>query len=134
MSDPGTEREEHPPRTTPSRIFAALGLYALGLAAIYGATTDDRTGLALLIITGVGGLSFAWWLHRQGADLGADPTSTSIDPPPYVPSASSSPIVMGAGVTLIVAGIPLGLWVVVPGIVLLAWGIDRFVRQVLDHD
>lgn len=137
MSTPDHHDSE---RTTPARIFGLLGAYAIGLGLVYGATTDERTGLALLLITGIGSLGFALWLHQHRHDAPNDgPTSPlptlspQLDPPPFVPPTSTAPLLLGTGVTLVVAGIPLGVWVVVPGMVLVAWGIDRFIRQVIDH-
>jgi len=135
-----TPDHDHAERTTPARIFGLLGAYALVLGSIYGATSDERTGLALLLITGIGSLGFAGWLHqhrRDPSNRAPGPTSSddtrAVDRPPYVPPTSTAPLLLGAGTTLVIAGIPLGLWVVVPGLVLVAWGVDRFIRQVVDH-
>lgn len=139
MSTPHPDSAE---RATPARIFGLLGIYALGLGLIYGLTADERTGLALLLVTGLASLGFAWWLRRQRGEA-EDATNDRLapeagrpvprDPPPYLPSTSLGPLLLGAGTTMVVAGIPLGLWVVVPGLALVAWGVDRFIRQVVDH-
>lgn len=122
-------------------MFFLLAAYAIGLGVLYGLTDDDRAGLVLLLLSGVASGGFALWLVLVGdrpvaapAAAAADADSgSSEDPPPYLPTASLAPLLMGAGATLTVAGIALGLWVLLPGLVLLGWGVSAFARQSRDR-
>jgi hypothetical protein len=117
-------------------IFAALAVYAIGLGVLYGLTDDDRTGLVLLLLSGVASLGFAAWLYlfgREPSDGVAPEPAEAGDAPPYLPTTSLAPLLLGGGATLAVAGVVLGLWVLVPGLLLLGWGVSAFARQSRDR-
>jgi hypothetical protein len=64
--------------------------------------------------------------HEAGATAGADD--------PFLPHESVWPLELGAGMTLALCGFVLGLWILVPGIVLtahamLGWTIQSRVRR-----
>jgi hypothetical protein len=126
------------PRVGPG-IFAALALYAIGLGVVYGLTDDERSGLVLLLLAGVASGGFATWLYLFGRETSEDGSVApeppeAGDPAPYLPTTSLAPLLLGGGATLAVAGVPLGLWVLLPGLVLLGWGVTAFARQSRDRD
>lgn len=52
----------------------------------------------------------------------------------YLPHASVWPFAMGLGAAGVIVGLVLGIWVVLPGAVLLALGVGGFVRQTRRRD
>jgi hypothetical protein len=52
----------------------------------------------------------------------------------YLPHASAWPLAIGLGAATVANGLVLGLWVIVPGAVLMALGIGGFVRQTRRRD
>lgn len=125
-----------PTRRVGPGIFAALAVYAIGLGVVYGLSDGDRTGLVLLLLTGVASAGFAAWLawfgREDDAESPAGPGVTD-DPPPYLPTTSLAPLLLGSGATLAIAGVPLGTWVLVPGLLLLGWGVSALARQSRDR-
>jgi predicted lipid-binding transport protein (Tim44 family) len=54
--------------------------------------------------------------------------------PRYLPHASAWPLAMGLGAATIANGLVLGVWVIVPGVLLFAVGVGGFVRQTRHRD
>jgi hypothetical protein len=52
----------------------------------------------------------------------------------YLPHASAWPFAIGLGAATLANGLVLGLWVIVPGVILMAIGIGGFVRQTRRRD
>ena len=123
-------------RAVSVRIFLGLAAYAVVLAIVYGVASGELAGLALLAIAGLGSFGFATWLHLQpptAVSEGEGSPAESDERPPYLPTTSAAPLLLGGGATLLIAGIPLGLWVSVPGALVLVWGIHQLIRQNVDH-
>lgn len=116
------------------RIFLALTAFFVVLAVVYAATADGEwAGVALLGLSG--GLSlmtggFLALLDRRGglreelvvADY-EDRESL------FLPHASLRPFWAGSGAVLIAAGLPLGAWLLLPGVVLLGVGLVGMVEE-----
>lgn len=118
----------------PRRVFLAIGGLVAGLAVLYWFTAYEDAGTVMLALAAV--LAswygvFLWLrLRRTGTDVeagsavSAAPATTA-----YLPHASVWPFAMGLGVTLLLDGVVLGIWVMVPGAGLLVLGIAGFLRQ-----
>ena len=136
----------------PTRIFLFVGLFLLALGILYGATAYEESGTVMLLGGGALGLwigAYLWLQLRAGtredeaAGLG---TATALVPSGaaegavveheglYLPHASAWPFAIGLGAATLANGLVLGLWVIVPGVALMAIGIGGFVRQTRRRD
>jgi Cytochrome c oxidase subunit IV len=117
-----------------SRIFLALTVFFVVLAVIYWFASDyEWAGTALLALSG--GLSaltggFLLLLDRRGG------LREELVPEDYedrevlfLPHASLRPFWLGAGVVLVAAGLPLGVWLLLPGGVLIAIGLVGMIEE-----
>lgn len=159
---PGTEGPEghelRPPvddGKVPWRVFLAIGTFLAAVGALYWSTAYEESGTVMLLLAA--GLA-TWiaaylWLHQRTA-TGAHPTGLAGGPaeaaaatgaaPPgagkaqddghYLPHASAWPFAIGLGAATVANGLALGLWVIVPGVALLALGVGGFVRQTRHRD
>src|SRR5690606_40724296 len=64
----------------------------------------------------------------------AEPGTGEAEDGHYLPHASVWPFAIGVGAATLANGLVLGLWVIVPGAVLLVVGIAGFVRQTRHRD
>jgi Cytochrome c oxidase subunit IV len=136
-SDPGVDDA-----TVPWRVFLAVGVLVAVLAAIYWFTAYEDAGTVLLGLSAVLALwcgLFLWTQvrARRRADLAGPSERLDLAPevePYYLPHASVWPFVMGLGGALILNGMVLGTWVLVPGVGLTALGTAGFVRQTRRRD
>jgi Cytochrome c oxidase subunit IV len=141
-------------RSVPWRVFGFVGAFMGLLAAIYWFTAYEDAGTVMLVVAGV---LAAWiaaylWLQQRGpvgpaieAREAADDasaaagralpgTGTAEGAPHYLPHASAWPFAIGVGAATVANGLVLGLWVIVPGAVLMVLGIIGFVRQTRRRD
>jgi hypothetical protein len=160
-SVPGTEgprgHEAGPPvddRKVPWRVFGAIGAFVLLMGVIYWLSAYEASGIVLLLLAS--GLSL-WigiylWLveRREGAATveatqaagealaaeGAAMPGAGVDAHHghYLPHSSVWPFAIGLGAATLANGLVLGLWVIVPGAVLMALGLGGFVRQTRRRD
>lgn len=117
-------------RTVVWRVFAGIGVFVVVLAIVYWFTSYEDAGSVLLLLSAVLGLWFGafLWLQQRGA---SDPTEPDTG---YLPHASIWPLLIGLGAASIANGLVLGIWVIVPGVGALAFGIAGFVRQSRHRD
>ena len=47
----------------------------------------------------------------------------------FLPTASSHPVVMGGGIILLAAGLALGIWILLPGLLLFGFGLYGFIQE-----
>jgi hypothetical protein len=133
-TDVDTVVEEAAQTAVGSRIFLALTAFFVVLAVVYGLSADGEwAGTALLALSA--GLSvltggFLVLLDRRGG------LREELDPEDYedrdtlfLPHASLRPFVVGSGIVLIAAGLPLGNWLIVPGGVLVVIGLAGMVEE-----
>ncbi|HEY5887219.1 MAG TPA: cytochrome c oxidase subunit 4 [Acidimicrobiales bacterium] len=116
------------------RIFLALAVFFLLLAIVYFATSDGEWAGAVLLALSAG-LSvvtggFLFLVDRRGG------LREELDPADYedrdvlfLPHASLRPFWLGAGIVLMAAGLPLGAWLFLPGLVLLGVGLVGLVEE-----
>ena len=132
---------------TESKLFLGIGSFALLLCVVYFVTTtwsDEGTEWA-----GVAGLAaaafslfFGLFLRSalrgiqsdvEASERAAEAGSTDPDEVLYLPETSVWPIGIGVGASLTLAGIPLGYWVMIPGVALFAHSVIGFARQSRDR-
>jgi hypothetical protein len=138
-----------PPET---RFFTFIGLFGLVLAAIYWFLSYELAGTAMLIGFGLGGLVIAAALvvgrrSRPTAPAESDgPLSlagavrgTPADEVPFEdergrqPSETLAPLALGLGVAMSLTAVVFGPWLLVAGIVPLAWGAATWLRSARDE-
>lgn len=110
------------------RIFAAIGVAVTAMAAIYALTAYEDAGTTMLVLAA--GLSFTCgaylYVQIRATEAGAaDASSDDL----YLPHESIWPFWVGVGVFLISNGLLLGTWFLVPGVLVLLFGVAGFVRQ-----
>jgi hypothetical protein len=157
----GTEgprgHEARPPvddRRVPLRVFGFIGALLLVIGAIYWFTAYEDAGTVMLVLAGVLALWIAvfLWLQQRGpigpameaeqahgeavAAAGRATAGTGLakGTEHYLPHASAWPFAIGLGAATVANGLVLGLWVIMPGAVLMALGIGGFVRQTRRRD
>jgi hypothetical protein len=127
-------------------IFGLLAVGNFGGGLIYGLWSHwEETGVVLLWLSAglalitAGYLAFQVRLARseeraeRAGQAGHEPGSMLVEEP-FLPHESVWPLELGAGMTLALCGFVLGLWVLVPGLVLtahamLGWTIQSRVRR-----
>jgi uncharacterized membrane protein YfcA len=132
-------------RAVPWRVFVAVGAFVLVLGAIYWATAYEESGTVMLILAAVLSLwigAYLWLRARIPPVEPAEPRSrggAAAAPQPegaahYLPHASVWPFAIGLGAATVANGLVLGVWLIVPGALLMALGIAGFVRQTRRRD
>lgn len=129
-------------------VFLVIGAFSFLIGAIYlvwTSTTPTGTELAGgAVLLGAGAFSssigvFLWRSARgvqadvRRAEVAAEAGSTDPDLVLYLPESSIWPFVIGVGLSLVLAGIPLGFWVLIPGVALLVQGLIGFMHQSRDR-
>jgi hypothetical protein len=139
--DPVTEPRRGLP--TESTLFFGLAGFTALIGVIYAVTTTVTGGFepagtfALLGVSAFGAFFGTFLLvmvrRIQGdmelleeAHAAGDPAADEIL---YLPTQSIWPLGLGVGLSLTLAGIPLGLWVMVPGIALFVHSLIGFAHQ-----
>ena len=114
-------------------IFLALAVYFAGTAIAYGILADEDAGTVMLVVTAVfsGLIGLLLVRHpppRRGERV---PTPEAEEPVEglYLPQASFWPLPIGWGVVLMVGGLALGLWILIPGVLLTVRGLIGFMGQ-----
>jgi Cytochrome c oxidase subunit IV len=142
----GTEgprgHEARPPvndRAVPWRVFLAVGAFVLVMGTIYWGTADEESGTVMLIVAALLSLwiSAYLWLHArtpptESADAVAAERPGEVAH--YLPHASVWPFAIGLGAATLANGLVLGMWLIVPGGLLMVLGIAGFVRQTRRRD
>ena len=158
---PGTEgpvgHEARPPvddRKVPWRVFLGISALVFVLGAIYWATAYEESGTVMLLLSGALSLwigTYLWLRQRRAAGPEMDVARTEAEAEAaaghaqpgagaaeegehYLPHASAWPFAIGLGGATVANGLVLGLWVIVPGLALLALGVGGFVRQTRRRD
>jgi hypothetical protein len=117
-----------------TRMFFVIGLLTLVMAIIYTVTADEAAEKVLLALVAVFSLVMAGFLavrdRRGGSSLFEDSEPRGDEPPrTWFPTSSMWPFTVAAGTALLVAGLALGLWVLFPGLFLLAQGLWSFTME-----
>jgi hypothetical protein len=132
----------------PWRVFLAVGLFVLVMGGIYWGTAYEESGTVMLILAAVLSLWIGayLWLRARASDAAraeaGEPargsTAGTADDKggaaTYLPHASAWPFAIGLGAATVANGLVLGVWVIAPGVALMALGIGGFVRQTRRRD
>jgi hypothetical protein len=96
----------------------ALVAFFLLLAIVYGAATYEPAGAIMLLLCAAAAFVAVIPLHGRRRRRGA------AEPTAHAPAAVSLwPFIIGAGAVLMVDGLVLGLWLLVPGAALVVRGL-----------
>jgi hypothetical protein len=124
-------------------LFGGIALFTGGIGVVYAAGTAltgeiEPAGTLVLVGAMIFAGMFALFLWRAGpgieedrqaleeAQEAGDPDAADVL---YLPSTSIWPAGLAVGATLVLAGIPLGLWVMIPGLAISAHCIIGFAQQ-----
>jgi len=108
-------------------LWSGVTVYFLTMGVIYVAVGGEPAGIvALLMASGLGGLiaGFAWNFGRQHGTRVEDlqdsdaPDATGLVG--IYPTASLRPIALAFGTTLLVLGVPVGSWMSMIGLAIIA--------------
>lgn len=134
-SDPGpdvTEIDDRADEQVPWRVFAAVSVFVLGAAILYGVTSGEEAGATMLAVSSLlaGWCGVFLWRNarRFEAGHGAHAQAEGHDAM-YLPEASPWPFGIGIGLTLVLNGLLIGTWFLVPGVMLLGVSLAGFARQ-----
>jgi hypothetical protein len=134
------------PKTFESRLFLAIATFLVLAGIVYAIFADDDAGTVLLVAAGIfAGITSVFVGKHQMATL-ADverqewgETAAVLYGPPevdepagdalYLPPGSIWPSVMAAGATLLLSGFAIGLWILIPGVLVLIPGVVGFVAE-----
>jgi hypothetical protein len=139
-------------RTVPWRVFLVIGAGIGSIGVIYWATAYEEAGTVMLILAAVLALWVAiylWLRERHGepgepgepgesgesvASRDAGGAAGPHAAEAYLPHASVWPFAIGLGAAGLGVGLVLGLWVIVPGVGVMALGLGGFIRQTRRRD
>ena len=115
-----------------ARIFLGIGAAVLVMGLVYAATSGERAGTTMLVLTaGLGALA-GGYLLSQAHDR-AEPAATGgnrqVPEEAYLPHASIWPLGVGAGCVVMANGLALGAWALVPGAMLTVASVWGYARQ-----
>lgn len=114
----------------PWRVFGGVGAFIALMGAIYWTTSYERAGTVMLAVAAILGLWAGTFLWRAGRRLeGAEPQVGAGDAAAYLPEASPWPLGIGAGLALVLNGLLIGTWFLVPGVMVLVVAIGGWARQ-----
>lgn len=135
---------EHAGWSTQARLFGAVGAFVTLIGVVYWFVSYETAGTTLLALTAVLALmtaAYVGWPRRArsgddgagdggGAD-GGHALEPGHDPHDGVwfPQASVWPLAVGAGMVLVGNGLLIGVWLLLPAAIFLAWAVGGMVRQ-----
>ena len=115
-----------------ARIFLGIGLAVLVMCLVYAATSGERAGTTMLLLTaGLGALAGGYLLSqaRHAAEPAATGGNREVAEEAYLPHASIWPLGIGAGCVVLANGLALGAWALVPGMMLTVASVWGYARQ-----
>lgn len=125
--NPDITKAEARAAAVPWRVFAGVGAI-LGVMALLYVPSEEAAGIVMLAVAAILGLFCAAFLWRnlrrfEAGGAGGD------QPAMYLPEASPWPFGIGLGATLVLNGLLIGAWFLVPGVMVLALSLAGFARQ-----
>ena len=114
----------------PWRVFGFVAVFMAAMAVLYWFTSYEEAGTALLALaSGLAGWTAVYlWLHERGAGQ-PEPAAEPTEPGEWLPPASVWPFGIGLGLTLCLNGLLIGVWFLIPGVMVLAISIGGFARE-----
>ncbi len=127
VSEVDDRADEH----VPWRVFGAVGCVLAIIGVIYWFTSYEEAGSVMLTVAAVLGLWCATFLWRnlRRFEAGGTGEPGGEHGSVYLPEASPWPLGIGLGVTLVLNGLLIGSWFLVPGAMVLAVAVGGFARQ-----
>lgn len=117
-------------------LWSGVAIFYAVIGVIYMFVGGDPAGVTILLIaTGFGGLVAGWtwdWGRRHGERLEDHADSDAADSIGVVgvyPTESLRPVALAVGVTALLAGIPLGSWLSMVGLAIVASQVMLLVRD-----
>lgn len=117
-------------------LWTLAGLYFAAIGLLYTGVGDDPAGAALLLIgSAYGGLVAGWLWHwnrthpQRAEDLADADARAETGVVGVYPSASMRPLGVAVGMTGIVLGFAVGLWMSLAGVAIVASQVTLLVRD-----
>ena len=121
---------------TETILWTGVTVYYAVIGVIYMLVSDDPIGVSVLLFaTGLGGLVAGWswdWGRRHGQrveDRGDTDASDATGIVGVYPTESLRPVALAVGSTALVLGIPLGSWLSMIGLAIVASQVMLLVRD-----
>lgn len=119
-----------------STLWTGVTVYFIGISIIYAVVGGDPAGGALLAVAVfVGGLvaGWTWRMRKIGGDRPSDRTDADISDDAGVigefSTASLRPLGLAVGMSAIALGVPLGAWMMLAGLAIVASQVALMVRD-----
>lgn len=115
----------------PWRVFGGIGVFVAIMGTIYWFTSYERAGTAMLLVAAILGLWAGAFLWRAARRVEVPPPGATGPEPgtTYLPEVSPWPVGIGLGLTLVLNGLLIGTWFLVPGVMVLAVSVLGWARQ-----
>lgn len=131
--EPGPDMAEIDDRAdapVPWRVFGAVGVAIAAIAVTYLATAAERAGAVLLVLSAALALwlSVFLWSNLRRFEAGGTGHPGG-DDVAYLPTSSPWPFGVGLGATLVLNGLLIGTWFLVPGAMVLGVSVAGLARQ-----
>ena len=118
-------------------MWVGITVFAAAIATIYAISAREPAGFTLLLgAVGFGALLAGWttaW-HRRHGDRPSDDTEgdvhAAVETVGVFTVASLRPLVLGAGLTAIVLGLVVGIWMTLIGAAIVASQVALLVRDI----
>ncbi|MCU1453909.1 MAG: cytochrome oxidase subunit [Acidimicrobiales bacterium] len=111
------------------RMFVSIGAFVAVMAAIYWFTTYERAGSVMLTVSAILSLwagTYLWLHGRRPTSAEAASGDAAVT---WLPHASAWPLGIGLAFALILNGLLIGVWFLVPGVTLLAISVMGFAME-----
>jgi hypothetical protein len=135
------QRRHSPDVAVAHRIFITIGVVLALIALIYWFTAYEEAGTVMLGLSATLALWYGIYLWLRYQHLKATVPSVrapggEVGPqePDYLPHASVWPFVIGFGSAVMLNGLVLGIWILVPGAALVAIGTGGYIAQTRRRD
>jgi hypothetical protein len=122
---------ERKDRHVPWRVFLGVGT-ALGVIAALYLPSGEEAGTVMLLVASTLGLwcgIFLWRNDRAQESGKVLDAAHAGEEALYLPASSPWPLGIGAGLALVLNGLIIGIWFLVPGVMILAVSLGGFARQ-----
>jgi hypothetical protein len=96
-----------------ARIFLGIAAFLAAATAVYAATAYEEAGTAMLLLAAAMAVLIGGYLTSQ-ARRRRDPAAGGVVAA-YLPEASIWPFGLGVGLVLMLNGLALGAWAILPG-------------------
>lgn len=110
-------------------MFVAIAAFVIAAAVVYGVASGEYAGTTLLLLAGVAALVMGGYLAWEARQPRPATDEARRGEGQYLPEASIWPFGMGMGFVLMVNGVALGAWAVLPGAAVAALSTVGFARQ-----